>query len=349
MSGSGALPEAMADDAVFIAWGPPAYTNRTRPLAAALGIEVRHVYSTQRRGALAAVVKYPYQTVATSWYLLRRRPALVFVQHPPSFTAMVAAVYGALTGAPFVVDAHSDAFDSPWWSRPRWLQRLVARRALTTIVTNEHFADRLQREGAHASIVRNFPTSFQPASYPMGPGLNIAVIATFAPDEPLEAVVAAARSLPDVTFRITGDVRREGAAIPSDLPPNVELTGFLSSAEYYGLVSQSDAAMALTTRDHTMQRGACEALSLGTPIITSDWPLLRTYFCKGTVHVDNTEAGILAGVERMRASLDRYCDEIVELRTDVHDEWETARAALVERIVSCPRLANRYDEGATAS
>jgi glycosyltransferase involved in cell wall biosynthesis len=337
----------LADDAVFIAWGPPAYTNRTRPLASALGIEVIHVYSTRRRGALAAVIKYPYQAVATTWHLLRRRPALVFVQHPPSFTAMVAGVYGAITGAPYVVDAHSDAFDSPWWSRPRWLQRIVARRALTTIVTNDHFEDLLRRAGAHASIVRNFPTELHPATYPMGPGLNVAVVATFAPDEPLEEVVAAARRLPDVVFRVTGDLRREGASIPSDLPSNVELTGFLSAPDYYGLVCHSDAAMVLTTRDHTMQRGACEAMSLGTPIITSDWPLLRTYFCKGTVHVDNTAAGIETGVREMQDGLDRYREEIVELRTDVDTEWEAARDALVERIVTCPRLASRYDSPAT--
>ena len=33
-----------------------------------------------------------------------------------------------------------------------------------------------------------------------------------------------------------------------------------------------DGILALTTHDHTMQRGACEAVSLGVPIITSDWP-----------------------------------------------------------------------------
>lgn len=349
MTGSSALPREVADDAVFIAWGPPAYTNRTRPLAAALGMEVRHVYSTRRRGALAAVVKYPYQAVATTWYLFRRRPSLVFVQHPPSFTAMVAAVYSAITGSPYVVDAHSDAFDSPWWSRPRWLQRVVARRALTTIVTNDHFADLLRRGGAHASIVRDFPTDFEPAPYPMDRGLNVAVIATFAPDEPLAEVVTAARALPDVMFRVTGDTRREGATIPSDLPPNVELTGFLAAADYYGMVQGSDAAMVLTTRDHTMQRGACEALSLGTPIITSDWPLLRTYFCKGTVHVDNTAAGIRDGVDRLRDDLDRYREEIVELRTDVMAEWEMAREALVQRILSCPPIVRRYGSLSPAS
>lgn len=333
---------------MFIAWGPPAYTNRTRLLAAALGIEVRHIYSTRRRGALAAVVKYPYQTVATTWYLLRRRPALVFVQHPPSFAAMVTAGCAALTGSSFVVDAHSDAFDSPWWTRPRWLQRRVARRAITTIVTNDHFAGQLVEDGAHASVVRDIPTRFEAGPYALGPELNIAVVATFAPDEPLDAVVDAARSLPDVQLRITGDTRREGAAIPSGLPANVELTGFLPLDEYYGLLRGSDAVMVLTTRDHTMQRGACEALSLGTPIITSDWALLRDYFCKGTVHVDNSATGIQEGIERLRDDLERYREEIVELRTEVDAEWDRSRDALIDTILSSRGIARRAQTSISA-
>ena len=341
MTATSGLPSDVAERAVFIAWGPPSYTNRTRPLAAALGIEVRHVYSIRRRGALAALVKYPYQTVATTWLLFRQRPALVFVQHPPSFTAMLAAAYGALTGTPFVVDAHSDAFDSPWWSRPRWLQRRVARRALTTIVTNDHAAGLIRRWGASATVVCDFPTDFDPVPYPMGPEFNIAVVATFASDEPLEEVVAAARSLPEVRFRVTGDTRREDATIPSALPANVELTGFLPPADYYGLVHDSDAAMVLTTRDHTMQRGACEALSLGTPIITSDWPLLRDYFRQGTVYVDNTAAGIRGGVEALREDIGRYRREIVQLRIDALAEWETARDELVHVILADAAVARR--------
>ena len=82
--------------------------------------------------------------------------------------------------------------------------------------------------------------------------------------------------------------------------------------------------MCLTKRDHTMQRGACEALSLGKPIITSRWPLLEDYFYKGTVHVDNSSTGIRAGVAEMVAHHDQYQREIVNLRQDQQREWETA-------------------------
>lgn len=330
----GALPSELASRTMFLVWGPPSHANRTRVLAARLGIEVRHVYSTRRRGALAAPLKYPYQTVATFFHLFRLRPRIVFVQNPPSFAAMVTAVYAALTGAEFIVDAHSDAFDSPYWSRPEWLYRRLARRALTTIVTNEHFADRLRSWGASASVVPDIPTRFDHGPYEVGSEFNVAVVATFAADEPIDEVVEAARSLPDAKFRITGDTGRENASVPSDLPANVELTGFLPIEEYYGLLHSSDAVMALTTRNHTMQRGACEALSLGTPIITSDWPVLVEYFRRGTVHVDNSAGGIQRGVETMRADTERHREEIVDLRREVEAEWEAARDGLIELVAA---------------
>ncbi len=230
----GALPADIAARTMFLVWGPPSHANRTRLLAARLGIEVLHVYSTRRRGALAAPIKYPYQFVATIFHLFRIRPRIVFVQNPPSFAAMVTAIYAALTGADFVVDAHSDAFDSKYWSRPEWIYRRLARRALTTIVTNEHFAARLRSWGASASVVSDIPTRFDHGPYQLGTDFNVAVVATFAPDEPIDEVVRAARSLPHTTFRITGDTRRENASIPANRPATVELTGVLPFEDYYG-------------------------------------------------------------------------------------------------------------------
>ncbi len=332
------------EEVVFLVWGPPSYANRTRLLAAELDIEVEHVYATRRRGALAAPFKYTHQLAATIRYLWRHRPELVFVQNPPSPAAVVVAVYSLLTGASFVVDSHTDAFLCRWWSRPEWLYRLVARRALATVVTNEHFAGLIERWGATPLVVRDIPTSFDHTPYRVGDDFNIAVVATFAFDEPIDEIVEAAESLPGVQFRITGDTRRENATIPTHLGPNVELTGFLESGAYYGLLRASDAVMALTTRDHTMQRGACEALSVGTPIITSDWSLLRDYFHRGTVHVDNTAGGIAAGVDEIWADIDRHRTEIVELRTEVELEWKRARERLLTLVESGTNNHDREGE-----
>jgi hypothetical protein len=81
-----------------------------------------------------------------------------------------------------------------------------------------------------------------------------------------------------------------------------------------------------------MQRGACEALSLGKPIITSKWPLLESYFNKGTVHVDNSVQGIRMGVEAMRGEYGRYQSEIKQLQKEQQQEWQSKITLLTSLI-----------------
>lgn len=313
-------------DALFLVWGPPSHGPRSRVFARALGIPIEFVTSTTRRGILVAPFKYAVQTIATIRILRDRRPALVFVQSPPSFAPLVVALFGRCR---FVIDAHSDAMQAIHWTRPRFLYRWLARRAITTIVTNRTFADRIERWGAHALVLRDVPTEFpQDGSYPLADGKNIAVVSTFASDEPTTEIVKAAARLPEVTFHITGDRRRAPSELVSNLPANVNLTGFLPDADYYALLRGAHAVMCLTTRDDTMQRGACEALSLGRPIITSRTTLLEDYFRLGTVHVENTEEAIRGGIERLFENQIGFEKEIELLQLEQWREWDQARSAL---------------------
>lgn len=353
---------------LFLVWGPPSHGPRSRVFAHELGIEQLHfIYSTTRRGLLAAPMKYSYQTVATLRLLSRLRPRVVFVQSPPSLAVLFVYLYCLFSNSHYVVDAHSDAFHSPIWSRPRWLHRFLSRKAVTTIVTNEHFQELLESWGAHAFILRDIPTTFPDGDgYPLHGQFNVVVVNSFAEDEPLQEVLGAAESLdraaaheqhvmqakrpPVVHFYITGKTSRAPLDIaariaqPAHLPQNVHFTDFLPDSDYYSLMNSADAIMCLTTRDHTMQRGACEALSLGKPIITSDWPLLKTYFHRGTVHVDNTAGGIRAGVLNMFSQYGYFRDEIKELQKDQLQEWND-KIELLTGLLQCAVSGDGESEG----
>ncbi len=324
-------PEALRSRSLFLVWGPPSHGPRSRVFARALGIEPVFVHATTRRGLLIAPWKYGYQAVATVLLLLRRRPRVVFVQSPPSFAPLFVWLCTALVGGRFLVDAHSDAMDSPIWTRPAWLHRIIARRAVATVVTNEHHRDLLAGRGARAVIIRDVPTTFELGDPPpLADGFRVMAVTTFAADEPVDELVAAAAELPAVSFYVTGDPSRPGFVLPAEIPPNVHFTGFLPDDAYYGLMRASDAVLCLTTREHTMQRGACEALSMGVPIITSDTALLRTYFREGTVHVRSDRRAIRRGVEAMAAEHDRFAREIRELQTAQRREWESALSELID-------------------
>lgn len=315
--------ERLRQQSLFLVWGPPSHGPRSRVFARELGIDQLHfIYSTTRRGLLVAPLKYGYQTVKTLALLWRLQPRIVFVQSPPSIAVFIVFLYCLLSNSLYVVDAHSDAFHSRFWSRPVWLHRFLARNAVTTIVTNEHFQQRIRRWGGRAFILRDIPTSFpREGHFAVSDAFNVVVVNTFADDEPLREILDAARQCEKVQFYITGKKSRAAERMPAQVPDNVQFTDFLPDEAYYALLNNSDAVMCLTTRDHTMQRGACEALSMGRPIITSDWPLLKDYFHQGTVHVDNTPDGIQMGIADMAQHHARYQEEINALQKGQMQEW----------------------------
>lgn len=333
MGTASVIPDELRDATMFLVWGPPSHGPRTRVFSDKLGIRSEFVFSTRKRGWLVAPWKYGYQAFATTRLLRRARPELVFVQSPPSLAVLAVWLYHKLTGARYIVDAHSGAFLSPYWSRPIWLQRILARAAVTTIVTNRTFADRLERWGATATILRDIPTSFMTGEpLPRDARFTVLVVSTFAPDEPIESILEAARALPDVSFLVTGDPSRATPDLVGRAPQNVQFSGYLPDDVYYGTMQSSDAVLCLTTRDDTMQRGACEALSMARPIVTSNWPLLQEYFSKGTVHVASSPAAIVAGIESARLDHERLCLEIRDLQRDQEIEWTTASRQLADLI-----------------
>ena len=47
-------------------------------------------------------------------------------------------------------------------------------------------------------------------------------------------------------------------------------------------------------------------MSLGTPVVTLTWPILRGYFSRGTVHVEHDPAAIADGIARLLAERSAY-------------------------------------------
>jgi len=161
-------------------------------MARELGIDDLRFVGSLGRGLGNPPLNYPAQLIRTVAVLLRCKPRIVFVQSPPTFAAWTVALYCAATGATFVIDAHSDAFGRARWTRPARLNRFVARQALVTIVTNSHWAARVRSWGAEAMTIPTIPTDLVVGKPPARkPGINVAVVNTWAADEPLDAFLAA--------------------------------------------------------------------------------------------------------------------------------------------------------------
>ncbi|PWB49897.1 MAG: hypothetical protein C3F13_17860 [Anaerolineales bacterium] len=291
------------------------------------------IYYPRFQTPIYTPARYVLQALRTLQALFTERPRAVHVQNPPVICGLVVGIYCYITRTKFVFDHHSAAFDHVWeWALP--IQKLLARRAVTNIVTTQHWADIVSSWGAHALIMGD-PFLALPTveAFSAGTGFRLAFISTFSPDEPLEAVVRAATELPQVHVYITGDAKNKPKSFHDSLPTNVTCTGFLSDAQYIGLLRAVDVIMALTTRNHTLQLGGVEAVSIGQPLITSDWPFLREFFPKGTVYVNNTSDGIRDGILLMMNERVRLKREIAVLRDEKRQQW-TLQAAKLDELVA---------------
>jgi glycosyltransferase involved in cell wall biosynthesis len=294
-----------------------------------MGAEHRYVCV----GAGLGPLKYLPRSVVTLKLLFGRRPAVVICMNPPFFAGLIAWLYCSVYRAGFVLDSHTAAFDQRAWVRLRALHRFLAARAEFSIVTNAELARRVEALGGRTLIISDVPLEIQHGDFQVEPGrFSICLSCSYTYDEPLLEVFSAVRTLPDVQLYVTGDTARATDVIRRACPPNTVLTGFLSNERYAGLLRSVSAIMALTTQDHTMQRGGSEAITVGKPFITSDWPILREIFPQGTVHVENRAESIRRGIEDLRRDYPRYCREMGEMSRIREERWVRARQRLEDAV-----------------
>jgi glycosyltransferase involved in cell wall biosynthesis len=320
MSGSGGKSDTAVSKRLFLSWEPS--NSRSATLAGEFSADCEFVHYLALKRPLLAPIKYVMQSVKT-WKILRElRPEIVFVQNPPLFAPLAVWMYCNLRDVPLILDSHTGVFLEPKWSWLNPLHGFLVRRARVSIVTNDHLGKRVESWGGKYFVFPDVPTEFPDAgTIDERPENFVLVVNSFSYDEPLDEVIEAARRLPEVSFAVTGDVRRCPQPMLDNAPENVRFTGFVSRTEYVNLLNSADAAVVLTNEDYTMQRGAYEAMSLGVPIVTSDWPLLKETFFKGTRHTDNTADSIAEALKDILNNKDVFKVDIADLKRQRRAIW----------------------------
>jgi glycosyltransferase involved in cell wall biosynthesis len=307
---------------LFLVWGAPHGSRRSQIIAQHLGMDLKHIYITAKQGKYHALYKYPYQFFATLIFLLRTRYQLIFIQDPPIFAALPVYIYSLFSSAKFVIDAHTPPLLHPMWEWTLPLHRFLSRRAITTLVTNDYLRDLVMSWGADSFVLEDPPLAphvTEPMSLPAN-HLSVVMVSSASPDEPVEEVLKAARELPEIHFYITGDYSGSRQPIVDSAPKNVHFTGYLRE-DFFSLLEAVDVVMDLCVEDYQFLSGANEALWLGKPLITSQGPVLENYFNQGTIHIDNTAAGIRHALLEMREDLPRFKAEMLALKAIRRREW----------------------------
>jgi glycosyltransferase involved in cell wall biosynthesis len=308
----------------FLTWSSH---RRTSGLAAGLGIELLEVVSA-RRGA-ARHLELIARTVRLLW---TRSFRVIVAQNPSIVLATLLVCIRPVRRYRLVIDAHNEAV-TPFVHDVaiiRAVSRWLLRRACLTIVTNAELAERV-RQAHGRPLVLPDPLPVVPPGLPAGASHPpyLVVVSTFAPDEPLAEIFAAAQTLPQALFKVTGNARRCAPVLRSAKPANVELTGFLDEHSYWKLLAASNAVLDLTSMSDCLVCGAYEALALGVPMVLTDNPAGRRLFDRTAVFSDTTPAGIAAAAE---AALVRSRDPAaaLEYTAQWHTQMLGLRSALLE-------------------
>lgn len=318
---------------VYLAWS----VNRGRvvELGGLLGAEPRLFYPSRLAGRRLTPVRYLVSILWTGYVLLRERPDVVLVINPPVLAAASAVGFARLTGAHVVVDSHPGGFGAQGDRLSALLQplhRWAVRGSRSTLVTGEHWADVVRSWGGRPLVVHEPPAPWT-SSFAAGADLvlneqpRVLFLGTYGRDEPVSELAEAARLLPEVRLRVTGDPAVAPPGLVDALPANVEPVGYLGPADYQAEVLQADLVVVLTTEPTSVMRAAYEAVYARRPLVVTDWPGLRLVF-PHAVHVPNNAQGIADGIRRALHDLERLNGLAVLAREQQEQRWEAQLAAL---------------------
>ena len=323
-------------DISFIAWVRE--DSRSRSLADGLGGEARTFFDLRIHSRPLVPLRYLLSALRTLAYLIRRRPRAVAIQSPPQPAAALVALWARLARVPLVLDTHPANFETEGIHHlMQPLLRAVVPLANCCIVTTERLGEQITRWGGRPIVLHEAPMPWadRATPRPAGPASSVIFICTFAPDEPLDAVLQAAALRPEITFRITGDLRRLAQEVRDRAPANVEWLGYLGPADYEQALRDADVVMSLSERSDSVPRSAHEAVDALRPVVLTDVDHMHPLF-PYAVWVANAPEPIAAGVADAIARVDELTAHAEEARAAQWQRWDRQLAQLRSMIAAGP-------------
>ena len=304
-----------------IAWITWEDHRRTREIARALDLDLNVLEYSGGRWS-----RYSTLALRTLRFLGRTRPRVLVVQNPSIALTALAALLRGVYGYRLVVDAHNEAVD-PYihTAKPiRWLSRRLLRAADLTVVTNSILAEMVRRAGGTPAVLPDrVPTPPHSEGRRLSEKFNLVLISTFAPDEPLEAILEAVASVGDhLLLHVTGDHGKLSARHRALAGDNVHFKGYLNEHDYWELLRSADGVLDLTLMDNCLVCGAYEALAVGKPMILSANEATMRYFGPAAIYVENSAADIARGLRDLLEQHATLSTEIDTRRTALEKDWQ---------------------------
>lgn len=324
----------MSRDICWITWENH---RRSIELSKELGADYHFIMSNE-----TFVLRHLLKAFKTVSVIYKYRKGLVVVQNPSRVLAAIAALMKLVFRFPLVVDRHTNFRLGKGFSvNPGiWFVILCSEFSLKmadlTVVTNGFLKSLVERKGGRALVLHDkIPDIKDRQEKPDLPdGTNVLFVCTYAPDEPFNEVISAAKQLPqDCHIHITGNYSKVGLEPESsDWPKNVHLLGFVSSDEYDNYLFSCDVILVLTTSEWVILCGGYEAVAVEKPLITSNTRALQDFFKGNAYHTAPNGQAISEAIIAVRGSLQAQTKKIQAFSQVERDIWEGQWSRFVARL-----------------
>ncbi|MCX7786011.1 MAG: glycosyltransferase [candidate division WOR-3 bacterium] len=309
----------MPNKIAFVTWYS---ATRSRVLARTLNADLITIkYKTKVR--LLRLIFNPILIAITFFRLLSQNYEIVLAQIPPIGSAIAGFLYAKLFSKKIIFDTHSGLFFPQAWHQNLYLllYRIMLQNITMNLVHNEGIYKRNLLKNTRTIVLEDkLPFNLPDKPLTEKEKFRVAVICGYGQDEPIQAILESIRLIPEIEFYLTGNSENLKDNYP--IPQNLILTGYLSNEEYETCLKNVHAIIALTSRPDTVLCGAYEAVSLGKPLITSNTPILRKYFSKGTIHTQNDSIAIAESLKILLNNYERLQKETLELRKEKETLWQ---------------------------
>ncbi len=310
---------------VYIAWA--GYQRRAVSMQRYLAFDLFHLPPNEGR-KINKLLGYFRQAATTLRIVHESKPEVVWIQLPPNFIVHILLIWRLLSGSKFkiILDLHNAALRRPWISTP--LFAAACRSSDLLVVHNEEILQqvprKLLRKDTSVVVLEDPPSSFE-GNRPDVPIENAVLIpCSFHDDEPIDMLLAAARLVPEISFRITGRIEKAQAkGYLQDVPANVQFTGFVSENEFNRLLHSSAVVAGVTTYEGIQLSVASEAIGAGKALILSSTRILRSMFSDCAVFFENDAQSFAAAVThaaKERQRMEMLANESLDRR--VH-RWQS--------------------------
>lgn len=271
--------------------------------------------------------------------LVKKRPAVVFVQNPSIVLTSVVILLRRIFRYIVVVDRHSNFKFEHENSRDfRWrlfhfLSRYTLKNSDLTIVTNEPLKKICENSNARAVVLQDRIPSMQ--KYDQDVDLpffedgkdifNIMAVTTFNEDEPIDEIISAGMRLPD-QYRVylTGNYRKQFSDDEKEIlkKNGIIFTGFIDESDYQTLMFSADAVIVLTKKEFILNCGAYEAIAFGKPMVLSNTDTIRSYFRFGAVYSSCSPNDIYNSILKVESERPDLLDQVKLGRETLTNDWD---------------------------